>query len=235
MFRNAEQFQANRNLVDSETRGIRLVFHAKTALYLSKSLTEKEIEPKFALIEKIRIEGGFVRSATNFSMICSYIQEWITRYDLRSNYSPWSILKLAKKDDENINYIIDLVEASNENETFINRVIPSWSYKALANLYRPLLDRTIFDFIIKGIMPRYVANLEMNYLGIEDIQTIITYKRIYSNISNLDNLRVLRISNIEKLIRKRGLRTVFFNSDRRPRRIEVPLPFSIKRDVIPYF
>ena len=77
-------------------------------------------------------------------------------------------------------------------------------------------------------MPRYVANLEMNYLGIEDIQAIITNKRIYSNISNLDNLRVLRISNIEKLIRKRGLRTVFFNSDRRPRRIEVPLPFSIK-------
>ena len=73
-----------------------------------------------------------------------------------------------------------------------------------------------------------LAMKEMNYLGIEDIQAIITNKRIYSNISNLDNLRVLRIYNIKKFIRKRGLRTVFFNSDRRQRRIEVPLPFSIK-------
>ena len=60
-FRNSEQFQANRNLVDSEMRGISLVFHAKAAVYLSKSLTEKEIEPKFTLVDKICTEGGFVR------------------------------------------------------------------------------------------------------------------------------------------------------------------------------
>ena len=135
MFRNAEQFQANRNLLDSETRGIRLVFHAKMALYLSKSLTEKEIEPKFTLIEKIRMEGGFVRSATNFSMICSYIQEWITRYDLRSNYSPGSILKSALVSSEasviSLSSVLPVPSASLVSLNFISTInaIVQWILK----------------------------------------------------------------------------------------------------------
>ena len=46
----------------------------------------------------------------------------------------------------------------------------------------------------------------MNYLEIDDIQNIITNRRIYSNISNLENPSMLRIPNIEKLIRKKWLR-----------------------------